>query len=161
MSKGRAPPFRFGIGDAVQRRAGRSGHLDPHAVVHFERIVTRRYRFVVVAVIGRTASADVLLPAAFGAQLARVGHDLHVAHVGAARAAQVGVGEADDDAVRVVIPRTPVPALVDVLRAGLNGAERNGGAHEDMAVAARTDIGIDICGRSGDRGGGNGCAAGS
>ena len=52
--------------------------------------------------------------------------------------------EADDDAVRVVVSRTPVPPLVYVLRADLYHAVGDVRPDEDMPVAARTYIWVDL-----------------
>ena len=144
---------------AVACHAARGGQFGRNAVVELQRITIGRYLFVFVTIVGRTAVRDVLLFAAARAHLAREGHDLDVAQIGAARTAEVGVREPDQYVVGVVVARAPVPALEDVLRADLHRAERHACADEDVAVAARSDVGIDIaevifvCGRdSGEHG---------
>ena len=54
------------------------------------------------------------------------------------------MAETDDGRIGNVVSRHPVPRLRDAGGAELHGAERNVGPHEDMAVAARADIHVDI-----------------
>ena len=72
------------------------------------------------------------------------GQEGQVAQVAAARSGQVGVGEADDDRVAVVIARRPVPAARLLRRAELHHPERHVGADEDVAVATGPDVWVDV-----------------
>ena len=54
------------------------------------------------------------------------------------------MAEADQDAVRIVIARTPVPAFMNVLRSRLNHSQRDTGTDKDMPVFARPDVGIHV-----------------
>src|SRR5271166_3208720 len=64
------------------------------------------------------------------------GHEKKIEHVGGARAAQVGMTESHDRTVRVVIPRTPVPSVVEGIGAELNHPEGNRGSRVGVPVAA-------------------------
>ena len=74
------------------------------------------------------------------------GQQRHVAQIADARAAEMGVAEADDDVVTDVIARTPVPATRMHRGTELYEPEWHIGTIEDVTMSARTDSGIDILG---------------
>ena len=86
----------------------------------------------------------VLLAARFGADGAGIGHDQDIAKVGDAGAIEMVLGKAFYNAVGVMIPRTPVPAFVDIGGTDLYGAEGDACAEENVAVSAGADVRIDI-----------------
>ena len=115
-----------------------------------------------VVIMRGVACSRVLLGAGFGADPACIGHDEDISQIGDTGAIEMILCEALYDAVGIVIAGTPVPTFIDVAGAGLDGAEGNAGAEEDVAVATRADIRIDkgqeagvFCG-----GGLSGCGSG-
>ena len=86
----------------------------------------------------------VVLRAAGIGHLPHDGHHRDVEQVADTGAVQVCVAETDDRRVGNVVARRPVPRLRDARGAELYGAERDVGAHEYMAVAARADTHVDI-----------------
>ena len=56
------------------------------------------------------------------------------------------MAETDDHTVAIMVARTPIPTLVNVLRTYLNRTERHVRTHEHMAMLTRSDVGIDKLG---------------
>ena len=90
------------------------------------------------------ARLRVVLRAAGIGHLPHDGHHRDVEQVADTGAVQVCVAETDDRRVGNVVARRPVPRLRDARGTELYGAERDVGAHEYMAVAARADTHVDI-----------------
>ena len=74
------------------------------------------------------------------------GHYPNVAQIGAARSAQVGVAEAQDQRIAVMIAGTAVPVVLAGIGTELDHAEWIGGAGEGMSVEVSSDKGIDQVG---------------
>ena len=74
-------------------------------------------------------------------------HQQHIAVVGAARAAEVGVAKAEDGVVTVVVATAAVPTLEACVGRRLNLAERHNGPREGVAVAVGTHHRVDIGGQ--------------
>src|SRR5216684_278544 len=81
--------------------------------------------------------------AGFQFDAARARHNQHIQHVPDTGSAQVGVAEAHDRIVGVVVPGTPVPTLVEGVRTELHHSEGNRGTGVTMAVPARSNLGLD------------------
>ena len=132
---------------AVQADPLRGGQRDVHVVVEqHDRIEAGAGLFLVVGVAARIPGTGILARAGAGGQLAGIRHDEDVTQVGDAGAAEVEMREPRQDVVGVVVARAPVPALVEVRRSDLHGAEGHVGANEHVAVPAGTDEGIDVPG---------------
>ena len=71
-------------------------------------------------------------------------HDQDIAEIGDAGAVEVILCEAFYDAVGIMVTGTPVPAFIDIGGSDLYGAKGNAGAKENMAMCARSDIGVYI-----------------
>ena len=129
----------------VQADALGGGQLHVDAVAVEPRgVIARTGFFVLTAEIGPKPRLRVVLRAAGIGHLPHDGHHRDVEQVADTGAVQVCVAETDDRRVGNVVARRPVPRLRDAGGAELHGAERNVGPHEDMAVAARADVHIDI-----------------
>ena len=78
--------------------------------------------------------------------LAHGRHQQYVAIVAAARSVQVGMAEAVDGAVGIVVARAGIPLVDAGIGAGLNHAVRHHGTRIGMAMASGTDKGVHIRG---------------
>ena len=150
---------RCGEGVAAHSDARRGGQLDADAVAQqASGIVARRAPFVGAAETGPHARRRIAGRAASRRDFADDRHQRDVVQVADARAAQVRVTEPDDGRVGVIVAGAPVPCLRDARRTELYESERDVGAHEDVSVVARADVGIDVL-RVILRHGGTACAA--
>ena len=150
---------RCGEGVAAHSDARRGGQLDADAVAQQARgIVARCAPFVGSAETGPHARRRIAGRAASRRDFADDRHQRDVVQVADARAAQVRVAEPDDGRVGVIVAGAPVPCLRDARRTELYEPERDVGAHEDVSVVARADVGIDVL-RVILRHGGTACAA--
>ena len=68
------------------------------------------------------------------------GQERHVTEAANASAREVHVAETDELVVVIVVARAPVPAACRLGRTELNESERHVGAHERVAMTARSDI---------------------
>ena len=59
---------------------------------------------------------------------------------------KMGVGESDHRGIAVVVAGAPVPLLWNAGRPELDKAERNAGAHENVSVAAASNLRINVTG---------------
>ena len=126
---------------AVQSHALGGGHLGRDVVAHERhRVITRPHRLFRAVGIRPQARLRVFLLAAGIGHLAHHGHHRHVEQIADARAAQMRMRESDDRGIRVVVARHPIPRLGNARRTHLHHAERHVRAHEDVPVAARTDL---------------------
>ena len=129
----------------VQADALGGGQLHVDAVAVEPRgVIARTGLFIGVAEIRPHARLGVVLRAAGIGHLPHDGHHRDVEQIADTGAVQVGVAETDDCRVGNVVARRPVPRLRDARGAELYGAERDVGAHEYMAMAARADTHVDI-----------------
>ena len=128
----------------VQADALGGGQLHVDAVAVEPRgVIARAGLFIGVAEIRPHARLRVVRAAGIG-HLPHDGHHRDVEQVADTGAVQVCVAETDDRRVGNVVARRPVPRLRDARGAELYGAERDVGAHEYMAMAARADTHVDI-----------------
>ena len=132
---------------AVEAHAGGGGHFRRDAVaLQGDAVVAGFADFPGAVRIGPGAGLRVVLRAAGGRGGAGRRHHRDVEQVADAGAAEVRVAEADDGAVAVVVAGAPVPFLRDAGRAQLHEAEGHIGAHEHVAVSARSDLRVHECG---------------
>ena len=137
--------LRRGEGVFVQPDTLGGGQLHIDAVAVEPRgVIARTGFFVLTAEIGPKPRLRVVLRAAGVGHPAHDRHHRDVEQVADTRTVEVGMAETDDGRIGNVVSRHPVPRLRDAGGAELHGAERNVGPHEDMAVAARADIHVDI-----------------
>lgn len=150
-------PMRGSV--AAHSDARRGGQLDARCrSAAGEWHSSRRAPFVGAAETGPHARRRIAGRAASRRDFADDRHQRDVVQVADARAAQVRVTEPDDGRVGVIVAGAPVPCLRDARRTELYESERDVGAHEDVSVVARADVGIDVL-RVILRHGGTACAA--
>ncbi len=132
----------------------RQPYLDA-VVVEGHAVVARGGRLAVVRVAGAVAGIGVSLRAGVEAYLACGGHDENVAEVGVAGSAEVGVAEADDGTVFMLVTSTiliysRLINAIDVVRHSvgigteLHDAERRAGSGEGVPHAVGADDGVDV-----------------
>ena len=137
--------FRRREGVAVQTHARRGRQLGPNAVARQRhRIVARPGNFLGPVGIGPKTRCRIILRAPGVGHLARDGHDGNVEQVADTRTRKVCVREADHRRIARVVARAPVPRLRNARRTHLHQAEGDVGSHEDVPVAARPDLRIDM-----------------
>src|ERR1700744_3013930 len=74
---------------------------------------------------------------------AGIGHNKDIAKVTDTCAAEMGMGEADQDGIAIIVSGTPVPSFIEILRSQLYCAKGNACADKDMAVSAAADQRVD------------------
>ena len=89
-------------------------------------------------------------------------HHGNVEEVSDAGSLKMCMGESDYCRIAVMVAGAPVPLLRDAGRSELYKSERNARAHENVSVAAASDLGVNIagvvnCSRAGECGGYQGC----
>ena len=140
--------LRGGEGIAVQSDALGSRQFGRHAITgQGHRIVARPGHLPGPVGIGPEARRRVVGRTAGACHVTHDGHHRHVEQIADTGTAQMRVRETDDGRIALVVPRAPVPRLRDARGPQLYEAERHVGPHEDVAVAARTDFGIDVAGQ--------------
>ena len=127
----------------VHRGTRTSRHLSPDAVIvqHYA-VVARGGLLRLSPEMGRIALACFLQ--GIERHLAHNGHQHDIAHVRAARAAQMGVAESPDDVVVLVVARTMLPSVNARIRADLNHTEGSGSPREGVTRECRPDERINI-----------------
>ena len=105
-----------------------------------DAVISRAHLFVLVAV-GSGQSLAAVVERTGG------GHDGHIAEVGAARAAEMCLGEAYNLGAAFMVTGAPVPAFFQLGGTGVDHAEGHVGADEDMAVVTGTDARIYVLGQ--------------
>jgi hypothetical protein len=137
----------LGEGIAVHAHALGARELGPNAVgIEREGVVARLGHFALVRVAREVALVRGLLAALVGLERAGVGHDEHIAEVGAARTAEVSVRKAREQTIGIMVARAPVPALEYILRPQLHRPKRHVGPQKYVAVAAGPDERVDVGG---------------
>ena len=53
------------------------------------------------------------------------------------------MGESENQRITVMITRTPIPVLYNLMGAELHHAEWSAGTNKDMPMTARTNVGVD------------------
>ena len=77
-------------------------------------------------------------------QIAISRHQTDVSQVAATSTAQMHLGKTDNLLATLMIAGTPVPTRLNLCRTGIHHTKRHVGTHENMAVIACTDDGIDV-----------------
>ena len=129
----------------MQTHALRGRQLGRNAVAHKRNRVITGFRDLprTVGVRPQARGRVILLAAGIG-HFTHDGHDGNVEQVAGARAAQMRVREADHRRIARMVARAPVPRLRNARRTHLHQAEGDVGTHEDVSVAPRADLRIDM-----------------
>ena len=85
-------------------------------------------------VVGRGRALNIVLLTTCRAHVTRIRHQQHVAQVGTTCTAQVRMAETNNHTVAIMVARTPIPTLVNILRTYLDRTERHVRTHEHMAM---------------------------
>jgi hypothetical protein len=122
-----------------------AGELRPNVVV-VERngVVAGAGHFALMRKTREVALVGHFLLALVGLERTGVGHNKHIAEVGAAGAAKVRVRKTRQQAIRIMVARAPVPPFKYILRAQLHGAKRHIGPDKYVAVAPSTNQRVDV-----------------
>ena len=129
-------------------RTARGGRdLDANVVVAQNHgVVTRRGLFRCAVEAGPVSGFGIVGRARFELWRAGLRHQQDVAHVRGSRAAQMGVGEAQDGGVVGVVSRTVLPAFDPGVGTGLDHSERCRGRRVGVSGCRASDEGIHAVG---------------
>ena len=86
------------------------------------------------------SSLDIILLSPIDLYISRIRHQLYIPHIGAACSIQMSLRKSDNNAVRIVVSRTPVPTFMNIIRTGLYCTERNTSSDKYMPMTSRTYI---------------------
>ena len=129
----------------MESHARRGGHLGRNAVAHKRNRVITGFRDLPRTVgVRPQARGRVILLAAGISRFTHDGHDGNVEQVADTRTRKVCVREADHRRIARMVARAPVPRLRNARRTHLHQAEGDVGSHEDVPVALRADLRIDM-----------------
>ncbi len=136
----------LGIGVAVVSHAAVGGEFDGSVCLVEQHLVIARLRHLVLV---REMRLIPIFPlSTFHFPLPTDGHQQHIAVVGAAGAAEVGVAEAVDGVVRIVVATASVPAVETSIWRRLNHAKRHNGTGKRVSVAVGAHHGVNIRGQA-------------
>ena len=130
---------------AVHARSWRGGEFRLHLeTVEQDTVVSRTRDLVLLVVGGAIAVIGFIRGSGPDADLAGEGHHQHVAIVADPGAAEVGVTEAPDLRVGIIIAAAGIPARGAGVRAELHHPEGGRGSRKGVAVEAGADERIDV-----------------